>query len=485
MRPRLSWLFIASLVALAGACGKGTASGSCTSSADCGSGYECAGGSCLPTGGGHPGDGRSAGDGDAMGGDDGDGDGYLGAGGAGGAGADGGDGGDAGDAGDAGDSGPADIPDTLGPLIEIVSPGPYQLVSGAMHIQVTVTDRSGVDPASVAITIANDPSLTFLSPITQSQGTYRTDFDTRQLPYMNFPLIEVTAADKLGNVSSTGYEFALDNVPPIVSFTSPMAQLRRLTSTSYECSQPFPILGGTELKHGDVITPNYTFEMGAYIRARIHDQANAGAGAAVPMAGIDNETTKLYILTKSGIQAGHKLVVGTGSGTTCLGIAPESEPAQGARVPDQAIVQALVPVASGGAGDFVPMNLSAYPCKLPGADTAAPLLLCDSGAAPVTTYWVPWIYVLNRYDPADPVTCAGGAFDFRNLEVDGEACLAMTAVDNLGNRGVSQPIAICVDRDNSGDCAAFDAVKADAVAAGCSDGCVAPSFDPTTEVWLL
>ena len=107
----------------------------------------------------------------------------------------------------------------------------------------------------------------------------------------------------------------------------------------------------------------------------------------------------------------------------------------------------------------------------------------ESGAkaaeAAGVTYWLsyaasslPATYVLSAYSAGDLLTCAGGAFDARNLP-DGPACLAAVAADYLGNQAVSEPIAICINATHGSACAGFDP---NAVA--CSDGCTGTSFAP-------
>ncbi|MEK7704235.1 MAG: hypothetical protein AAB426_04695, partial [Myxococcota bacterium] len=121
-------------------------------------------------------------------------------------------------------------------------------------------------------------------------------------------------------------------------------------------------------------------------------------------------------------------------------------------------------------------------CTLPGTDDAPPDLVCASIDGELTT-WIdynasqqPTIYGVNAYDAASPLLCAGGPFDARNLSTDGPACLAVSVADNLGNRAVSMPIAICIDRDASGDCLSFTPQMADITALGCTDGCYTTGF---------
>ncbi len=68
---------------------------------------------------------------------------------------------------------------------------------------------------------------------------------------------------------------------------------------------------------------------------------------------------------------------------------------------------------------------------------------------------VAMVYVMTEFGaPSNPITCAGGAYDWLNNLEDGIYCMAVEATDGLGNKGASKPIVFCVDGDQSGNCEA-------------------------------
>jgi hypothetical protein len=149
-----------------------------------------------------------------------------------------------------------------------------------------------------------------------------------------------------------------------------------------------------------------------------------------------------------------------------------------------------VPTSIGGTAYYsFPLVDPSPSCDTPGTATIPPEDTCKLGVrgAIGVTYWThhstsrrPNVYVLNDFDLGNALTCAGGPFDFRNLDVDGPACIAARAVDAVGNVGVSEVVAVCVDRDGIGDeCDAFDA---EAVRASCTDGCLPREFANTITV---
>ena len=400
---------------------------------------------------------------------------------------------------------PGDASGTIGPTITILHPAAYELLSDIIEIKAEVVDDDGVDPSQVMATIGD----LFNVPLAPGTGahTFVALFDSRQLGLMAFPTIVVTAYDVLGNKGVAGHSFALDNVPPILSFSSPMMQAYRdsdtvaSTTPIVECSAPFNPLGDHALAHGDVIDANYYYGWSFYARLRIEDMGNAlFYNGVVEIAGVDDTTTALYILDNTSLRAGNKLVLGDGSGL-CTHINPAVLPDPVSPSPMQAVMQRLVPIPGRGEPDFSqftdpPPN---SPCTRNGVDKECrvqtdivmcydpPKRVCDRSER--ITMWItyntggqPAIYVPNAYDPDNLVTCIGGPLDALSLSSDGPACLVATATDKLGHVGFSKPIAICVDRYTTGvPCAGFDA-SIDARTL-CSDGCTAPDYGTALEMF--
>jgi hypothetical protein len=122
------------------------------------------------------------------------------------------------------------VADSIGPAISITEPAPGELVGGFLTVAVDIDDPAGVVLATA--TLAH--SFTF--ELVPSGGPRFTGtFDTRELdPRWIFPLLEVTAADAVGNERSAGIVIALDTRPPIVSMDSPGVREAR-TQTGPEC----------------------------------------------------------------------------------------------------------------------------------------------------------------------------------------------------------------------------------------------------------
>jgi hypothetical protein len=437
------------------ACGGGRTTGECDTVSDCPKDYpyECIDGQCVPGGGG-------GGGGDS----------------------DGGGGGDAVNpptdtATIVGDSLVA--PDTVAPDIVISSPGEYFIVGRWILVDVSITDEgSGVDPASVSVTLVGNPTPAELFPVDlqdDGAGHYVGVVDSLELGQLLHPAIVARAADVAGNESEQGHSFTLDNQPPLVAFSSPDVQLWKGEEDELECSSSFNPLGASAVKAGDIIRTSSPWGMLIYPRARIEDRGNdAGIGMApVPIAGVDDEETFLYLLDNAGLSAGHRLLVGSG---TCTGINPAVLPSPTGRQADEALVQKLVPVAPAGAGNYFDPPPGGGACTAPGTATEAPEPVCRAPMAADITYWiyatvsrVPAVYVANAYDSSSLGLCTGGPIDTRTL-ADGSACLAAVAADRVGNTSVSAPIAICIDKDNSGDCGSFNPS-----AVPCAD-CTAPGF---------
>ncbi len=378
----------------------------------------------------------------------------------------------------------------VGPEITELVPTEYQIVAGVILIRARVVDPDGLSETEPVLAIIGDYSVLEL----QSTGfdEFVGVFDTAELGLMQYPRLVVTAADFYGNRNSVGHAFTLDSFGPVVAFSSPEVQYYRTGETGLtECSDDFDPLGENEVEDRHVFEANpgdpfngYTFAP----RLRVQDRSNGSGGF---YAGV--EEVYLYLLDKTGIDTGQKLVVGTNG--ECSGINPALVPDPANPQPWQAIVQKMVPVTAWGQPDFTEdkaTNLAsrcasngnsctvANGCCSPEAAPCyeAPAQLC--GWEPLTIWWTdagrsPAVYVLNAYDAYNAALCAGGSFDTRNFHADGPVCLAAVAYDRVRNLGVSRPIAICVNRDGIGnECAGFD--TGNDSAALCSDGCSAPDF---------
>jgi hypothetical protein len=386
--------------------------------------------------------------------------------------------------------------DETGPIVIILEPKPFVVVKGVFALHVYVFDPDGLASPPKAVIAETDVVFLELEPgADEWMGLVPTD----QLRPLTYAAITVTAVDIYGNQGGDGIEVTLDSVGPAISFTTPDRQYKRYNADGavWECSQILHPLGPRALKHGDVINPSYFFGMSFFARVHVQDRANDGLrNQYTHSAGVDEESLWLVLLDQSGIATGQKLVLGTNG--ECDRINPALIPDPVAPSPNQAILQRMVPVSPRGAPDFSADATGQTPATPTGAGCDYVGIVCDAlnGSCYTPpgdvcgfdetppeklTMWIggpgelPEIYVVNAWDFDDAVTCKGGAFDVRNFSQDGPACIAAVGVDGAGNIGVSKPIVICVDRDNSGDCSTFAGPAADATAL-CTDGCFAEEF---------
>ena len=123
--------------------------------------------------------------------------------------------------------------DTTGPSIESTTPAPGAIVGGPLEISAQITDQSGVLASSVVAVIGDSVGNTVYTLPLQPLGgnLYGVQFDTLSLTQcpqppatglcIVFPTISFRASDSLGNQSSLGYDFFVDNVAPLSDLDPP------------------------------------------------------------------------------------------------------------------------------------------------------------------------------------------------------------------------------------------------------------------------
>ncbi|OGQ90673.1 MAG: hypothetical protein A2289_15865 [Deltaproteobacteria bacterium RIFOXYA12_FULL_58_15] len=401
----------------------------------------------------------------------------------------------------AGDFGPLLTHD--GPEIRILMPRPYELIFNVMEIRAEVEDADGVDTDAVFAIIADQYNV-------QLQWDNEADafvalFDTDLIGRMVFPVLEVTARDIGGNSHTEGTVFSLDNEPPDISFTSREIYGMRFGGGGIECTRPWQVVGDHGLRDGDIVDSTYFYQLGMFPRLRIQDDGNTDTTAhlAVPVFGIDDNTVAVYALDSQGsANNSRKLLLGSGPGSKCDRINPDVLPDPLAPdAPDKAIAVGLAAVgnidyAYGAVGlpNFSPV-VSQPAILPPGCERLGvlyycidncchePRFLCAASSESATYYPCyngpqnpytlatechPMIYGVGAFSTVSNLMCSGGAFDALNMVADGIVCLTASAADRRGNLAFAAPIAICVDKDNSGNCATFVGGNA---ASLCSDGC--------------
>jgi hypothetical protein len=334
--------------------------------------------------------------------------------------------------------------DGSGPVIEVTSPEPGDLVAGLFSVTATVTDDAGVDHASVVATIAGTHEFR-LFPV--ASDTYVGSFDTRELGRdLVFPTVVVRARDAVGNESQFGFLLALDNEPPILSLDPPlMRETRRNTEGALECSLEFHPLGDDAAKDGQTV-PQLT-----EIRARIEDLGNGALstpGVVVRRAGVNHNTVQLFILD----DAEGALLVDTTGDEQCDSINPLLVPTSVPQADNEAAVLNLVPLDPTGSSHFTEQDPLPLGCAEIEGDTPAPSEICFQ--SPATRQIATELGGEPAIFSIAPITedqCWGFAFDSVAANIsDGFACLAVRAEDNLGNKGISPPLRLCFDAQGQG-----------------------------------
>ncbi len=135
--------------------------------------------------------------------------------------------------------------DTTGPTIASTTPAPGQMTGGVVQISAPITDEAGVLDSSVVAVIGddNDNPIFNLQLKPQGSGVYSILFDTLNLTQCKpppatglcvvFPTISFRATDSVGNETSVGYGFAVDNIPPLADLDPPPMRQMRHTAFGY------------------------------------------------------------------------------------------------------------------------------------------------------------------------------------------------------------------------------------------------------------
>jgi hypothetical protein len=360
--------------------------------------------------------------------------------------------------------------DTSGPTITATTPNPGQIVGGVVQISATVMDESGVLDSSVIAIIGDEngsPVFTLqLEP--QGSGVYSTLFDSLNLTQCKpppstdlcivYPTISFRATDSVGNQSSLGYDFAVDNIPPLSDLDPPLMRQMRLTSVNgYECSTLFDPLSVNQ-DVGDMPNDGCEVPQVFDLRARIEDQGNRADGLKItPIAGIDPNNTNVYILT----DGSQPLVVDSDGDGYCDQINPLLVPTNGPlSQSDQVLKIRLAGVLLGGNADFFKPDYDTADDALPsgcnfGSDTAPPKRLCQLDGFEQPTIAISYAEgapAIWSVEPIDTARCLGNQLDTKANNInDGQwICMAVASADLAGSMGVSTPMRVYVKYDDAG-----------------------------------
>jgi hypothetical protein len=397
------------------------------------------------------------------------------------------------------------VSDNRGPLIANAAPKDGDLIGNVITISAEVSDPAGVLPSSVKAVFANGPGTDYIVPLNPPPAgamtpTYSAVFDTRNLPFgynALFPNLSFRASDTLGNESLESRMPWLDNRPPVADLDPPDLRLREKNGSGrIACGWPFDPVGPDAADDGDLVPQIVT------LRARIEDQGNeplSGSPKYIPIASVtsaqlyvlDDTTQPLVVNTNPTARANLK------EDTLCDAINPLLVPTTKPMTARDALVIGLVSIRPTGNADLTNDPPTDGNTVLVGDD-----LSCAGGGAllmpdPICNYtgnfakakyvvrrrmmidlmgqpfytvstevhsayltsWVgygpgpqPSIWTLPpQSDGAKNPLCGGTQVDaLANFIGDGWACLAVATSDRLGNKQVSRPMRLCIDKDSDG-----------------------------------
>lgn len=346
--------------------------------------------------------------------------------------------------------------DDTGPVVSITTPVAGNFVGGLASISATVTDAiSGVNNDTVMAEFAGN--VNFQVPLTLSTtqaNTYSGLFDIHKLgTSITFPVLTVSADDKLGSHTDTSITLKVDNTPPILAMDPPnMRVATKNGANKLQCTVLFDPVGAESVNDGfNPATPEQIIT----VKARVEDRANHATGQLVDyIAGIDAATVR-FVAIPAPVGSNPVLAVDIDGDSYCDDVNPLA----------QYIQVGMAPVTSVGAPNYYdPGEPLAAGCEQMGDPSvvAPPPFLCPSAGTQLT-------YALQYADPATPAIwtlppvantnagCIGLQFDTLNRLPEGPACLAVAATDFTGNKSISAPVRICVRRSSGGPCDTFTA----------------------------
>lgn len=344
------------------------------------------------------------------------------------------------------------IVDNTGPVIQVTSHTEGQIIGSITQIFATIQDEAGVLASSVFAVIGNN-DIQYSIPLQAdlNSNVYQGAFDTTVLPStFVWPALQVFATDLLGNESSVAFQLALDNQPPLASLDPPetMRMAKKNSARELECSLAFDPVGWNSANDGEQVAQVF------WLRARVEDRGNAAYGAQwSPLALVNQSMVELYILDDTS----QALIVDRNGDGICNDINPDLLPTITlSGDPRETLKLNMVALKPAGTADYRPDMLTPTPpspCAAWGVATEPPDFLCpvvedDLHVLIWYTYNKdePSIYGLPPFNASSPLYCSGIQFDARANNIsEGWACIAVKAVDTVGNIGVSAPLRVCID----------------------------------------
>ena len=390
------------------------------------------------------------------------------------------------------------VSDSKGPIISNAKPIDGQLIGNVITISAEVNDPAGVLASSVVAVFANGPGTEYTIPMNAPAPgvmppVYSAIFDTRLLPFGEnalYPTLSFRASDKLGNESLVGNVLWLDNRPPLAELDPPeMRMLARNEASQLACSWPMDPVGPDAVDDLDIVPQVVD------VRARVEDQGNeplSGNPNYIPISGLDvvqllvlDDTTRPLVVNTNPVARGNKP-----ADTLCDALNPLLVPTTRPMTSSDALLITMFGIAPAGAPDltnFGGILIGDDRSCFGGGNSKAPDPICATTYAGPKTKWrilertppmtgppfvsahqdsvtlfpgylgvgasgAPAIWTIPRQESgaANPL-CGGTQLDtLANFVNDGWACLAVFASDKLGNKQVSRPMRVCVDKDVDG-----------------------------------
>ncbi len=354
------------------------------------------------------------------------------------------------------------ILDGTGPSVAIQSPTDTTIIGGTVAFTAKIEDDvSAVDWDTLVVSL-NDLQFPYDrdGPWRISGSEITFTFETGEITgSIEQITANVNVRDIAGNVSEgAAVLYYRDEQPPKISLDPP--NHRWVDEEKRECSLSFDPLGSSP-NDGDRV-PDL-----AQYRALVVDQTNTAEGSDVfHLAGVRPDSVDLFVR-----RHGEPLVIDTDNDGVCddvdddgtrfqelTGLAPAGAPASspaGDTEPPAPYFECTFP-------DRQPQNL----CAEQHSDLTYVLKHDHKGAERV-------IYAVS---PDNGLECTGRRWELPSAglsDYQGWVCLAVRAYDNVGNRGVSPPIRVCLDNGQvEGDPACE--LNPDEPPPDCTDGCADP-----------
>lgn len=356
--------------------------------------------------------------------------------------------------------------DGEGPAVNIVNPIKGAIIGGKVTLTISATDDiSAIDWNTLVISL-NDELYPYdeSGPWSIAADSASFTFESKEIEGSIVQItVNVLVSDFAGNQSPGASAIYLrDDKPPRISMNPPNFRVRDAVADN--CSVPFDPLGERAPQDGDDVQDVATY------RAMVWDETNSTPGVnAIYPSNTNRDSVDLFVRRPD-----EPLVINTDEDPECDDIAEE-----GTRF---AQLTALAPGGYGvfeDGGELEPPALTGLEEACAAVSAPVPPQLCEEEHSDLTIVVAhpvsasePLIYAV---DPTNGLECTGRGWELpaANLsKYQGWVCMAVRGFDNVGNRGVSAPIAVCLDNsqvDGLPDCYGNDDDKP-----SCTDGCTLP-----------